>query len=115
MGPIETKLSKLIPACEGSEWMVTRRDSQAQRVRSQAVGNASMLVVDWDNPKLDDQRLHQRVCWELVPEIYRCLHLLWTLSDGKLSSFHSTLLRAILLELLPGKKLSQKSEEAVQR
>ena len=29
---------------------------------------------------------HQRVCRELVPEIYRCLHLFWMLSDGKLSS-----------------------------
>ena len=51
------------------------------------------------------------MCRELVPEIYRCLHLLRTLSDGRLSSFHSTLLRAILLEL---KQLSQNSEEAVQ-
>ena len=62
----------------------------------EAVGSASMLVVDWDNPELDDQRPHQqRVCLELLPEIYRCLHLLWTLSEGKLGSVYSTLLRAI--------------------
>ena len=54
----------------------------------EAVGNASILVVDWDNPELDDQRPHQqRVCQDLVSEIYRCLHLLWTLSDGKHGSF----------------------------
>ena len=59
----------------------------------EAVGNASVLVVDWDNPELDDQRPHQRqVCEKLVPEIYRCLYFLWTLSDGKLGSFYSTLL-----------------------
>lgn len=48
--------------------------------------------------ELESQRPHQpRVCQELVPEIYRCLYLLWTLSDGKLA-----------------KRLSQEAEEAVQ-
>ena len=76
------------------EEILKRNESVLQLV--EAVGNASMLVVDWDNPELDDQRPHQqRVCRELVPEIYRCLHLLWTLSDGKLGSFYSTLLGAI--------------------
>ena len=73
--------------------MLKRNEPVLQLV--EAVGNASILVVDWDNPELDDQRPHQRVCQELVPEIYRCLHLLWTLSDGKLGLFYSTLLRAI--------------------
>ena len=62
----------------------------------EAVSDASVLVVDWDNPELDDQRPHQqRVCRELVPEIYRCLRLLWTLSDAKLGSFYSSLLYTI--------------------
>lgn len=74
--------------------MLKRNESVLQLV--EIVGNASLLVVDWDNPELDDRRPHQRrVCRELVPEIYRCLNLLWTLSDGKLGSFYSTLLRAI--------------------
>ena len=75
----------------------------------EAVGNASVFVADWDNPELGDQRPHQqRVCRELLPEIYCCLHLLWTLSDGKAGTFNST------LQVLPGKLLSKKSEEAVQ-
>jgi len=62
----------------------------------EVVGNVSVLVVDWDDPELDDQRPHQlQVCRELILEIYRCLHLLWTLSDEKLGSFYSALLRAI--------------------
>ena len=62
----------------------------------EAVGDASMLVVDRDDPELEDQRPHQqRACRELVIEIYRCLRLLWTLSDGKHGSFYSTLLRGI--------------------
>ena len=62
----------------------------------EAVGIASKLVVEWNNPELDDRRPHQRrVVRELVLEIYRCLHLLWTLSDGERGSFYSTLLRAI--------------------
>jgi hypothetical protein len=62
----------------------------------EAVGDASVLVVDRDIPELDDQRPHQQqVCRELVPEIYRCLYLLWTLSEGTLGSFYSTLLHTL--------------------
>ena len=81
-------------ALQKFEEILKRNESVLELV--EAVGNASVLVVDWDNPELDDQRPHQqRVCRELVPEIYRCLHLLWTLSDGKLGSFYSTLLLTI--------------------
>ena len=36
--------------------MLKRNESVLQLV--EAVGNASMLLVDWDNPELDDQRPH---------------------------------------------------------
>jgi hypothetical protein len=76
------------------EEILKRNESVLRLVEE--VGNASALVVDWDNPDLDDQRPHQRrVYRELVPEIYRCLHLLCTISNEKLGSFYSRLLRAI--------------------
>ena len=68
------------------EEILKRNESVLRLV--EAVGN---VVADWDNlnPELDDQRPHQqRLCRELVPEIYRCLHLLWTLSDEKCSCHH---------------------------
>ena len=62
--------------------ILKRNESVLQLV--EAVGNASIFIVDWDNPELDDQHPHQQqVCRELVSKIYCCLHLLWMLSDGK--------------------------------
>ena len=73
-------------ALQKFEEILRRNESVLQLV--EAVGDASVLVADWDNPELGDQRPHQqRVCQELLPEIYRCLHLLWTLSDEKPGTF----------------------------
>ena len=46
-----------------------------------AVGQASMLIADWDDPELHEQRPHQqKVRGELIPEIHGCIDFLRTLS-----------------------------------
>ena len=42
--------------------MLKRNESVFQLV--EAVGNASMLLVDWDNPELDDPNVHINECVE---------------------------------------------------
>ena len=55
------------------------------------VGQASMLIADWDDPELDEQRpQQQKVLGELIPEIHGCIDLLRMLSTqglGLLSYF----------------------------
>ncbi|KAJ7744551.1 WD40-repeat-containing domain protein [Mycena olivaceomarginata] len=47
------------------------------------IGQASILVADWDDPDLDEDRPNQRRIYnDLLPLIYQSLHLLWTLSEN---------------------------------
>ena len=55
--------------------MVNRHKSIEQLIDD--IGQASMLIAEWDNPELDEQRSHQqKVRGELIPEIHGCIDLL---------------------------------------
>ncbi|KAJ7468904.1 hypothetical protein B0H11DRAFT_2045246 [Mycena galericulata] len=96
LNPIAKAIMGLVDLVNsGFEGFMERNEDVLQLL--QEVGKVSVLVADWDDPELDDCRPKQRqVCQELLREIYRCLHLLWTLSEGNLA-----------------KRLSDKSIEAI--
>ncbi|KAJ8689353.1 hypothetical protein PTI98_013379 [Pleurotus ostreatus] len=53
----------------------------------QAVGDACMLVADWDNRKLDQHRPNQtRVYQYVFPAVYRCLYFVALLSPTKIAA-----------------------------
>ncbi|KAF7358377.1 WD40 repeat-like protein [Mycena venus] len=62
------------------------------------IGQASVLVADWDDPELEKDRPNQRRVYQpLLRAIYQSLHLMWTLSTNN-----------------PVKRLSKASMDAVQ-
>jgi hypothetical protein len=74
---------ELTRALQKLDDILKRNESVLQLVED--VGNAIVLVIDWDDSELNEQRPHQRrVCQKLLHEIYCCFHLLWTLSEGNL-------------------------------
>ncbi|KAJ7439533.1 hypothetical protein B0H11DRAFT_1883930 [Mycena galericulata] len=96
LNPIAKAVMGLVDlASSGFERFIDRNEAVLQLLEE--VGKASVLVADWDDSELDEYRpKQQQVCQGLLREIYRCLHLLWTLSEGNLA-----------------KRLSVKSIEAV--
>ncbi|KAJ7871989.1 hypothetical protein B0H14DRAFT_3439202 [Mycena olivaceomarginata] len=96
LNPIAKAVMGLVDlASSGFEGFIDRNEAVLQLLEE--VGKASVLVADWDDSELDEYRpKQQQVCQGLLREIYRCLHLLWTLSEGNLA-----------------KRLSIKSIEAV--
>ncbi|KAJ7862119.1 WD40-repeat-containing domain protein [Mycena olivaceomarginata] len=96
LNPIAKAVMGLV-GLAGSEFegFITCNESVLQLVEE--VGQASVLVADWDDPELDGDRPNQRRVYQvLLPVIYQSLHLLWTLSKDNLA-----------------KRLSDKSVEAV--
>ncbi|KAJ8690991.1 hypothetical protein PTI98_010607 [Pleurotus ostreatus] len=68
--------------CDG---YVKRRESVTGLL--QAVGDACMLVADWDNRKLDQHRPNQtRVYQYVFPAVYRCLYFVALLSPTKIAA-----------------------------
>ena len=77
---------ELTQALQRFDEILKRNESVLRLVED--VSNAIVRYVDWDDPELNEQRPHQRrVCQELLPAIYGCFYLLWTLSEGKLGSY----------------------------
>ncbi|KAL0957198.1 hypothetical protein HGRIS_003290 [Hohenbuehelia grisea] len=65
------------------EEVIKRNESVLRLVET--IGQASVLMADWDDPDLDSQRPHQQRVYEaLLPAINQSLRLLWTLSEGNI-------------------------------
>ena len=75
---------------------------------------ASVFISDWNNPELDKNRPNQlQVSEVLLPEIYQCLHLLWTLSNATLSACFPSKQLVVSNLTLTEKRLSDESIKVV--
>ncbi len=74
-----------------------------------------MFISDWNNPGLDKNRPNQlQVSELLLPEIYQCLHLLWSLSNTKFSACFPSMQLVVVCNLtLAEKRLSDESIKVV--